>query len=510
MRGREAGEQPGERALERVRVVDQRHVGGERPGSRPARRRRSPRSAIGRTASTARSGAAGRRARRACRARTARPAAGEDDRRRSPSRRSSVRRPAARGPGTWPSGVRRRIPRRSRSSRIAITYLRLVPVASRRAAGVSGARAASAECLGRRARDTSASRRRGRLEDHDPAGPLELADAVGRAAGGAGRLGQGGGAGTARAARGGPSPRRAPGRARAVAARSPGRRTSAPSRTRRPSRPRVVDAGRGGRCRARVPTERRRDGGAPRGRDGPRVRSGLRPPSTRRRRMAASTSRRHPAAIAGAGRRRRSSAPWRSRRAAAIAGADRRPRPRPRARADRARPSGGGARSRGAARRRARRRRRSLRAGRAAQDEPVARRDRDRAGEPERSRRPRRRAGRARPGRSGRRSPRPPRSRGGRAPATGRAWPCAGATRIRSLATTARVVRQDDARDAGRRASTPARLSAVRPGSARSTARRGPGSRGPGPSGRPARAGGWRRGPSRGRAASRSRRRRGP
>ena len=50
----------------------------------------------------------------------------------------TVRR-AARGPGTWPAGVRRRIARRSRSSRIAMTYLRLVPVASRSAAGVSGA-----------------------------------------------------------------------------------------------------------------------------------------------------------------------------------------------------------------------------------------------------------------------------------------------------------------------------------------------------------------------------------
>src|SRR4030095_14643949 len=51
---------------------------------------------------------------------------------------------AARGPGTWPSGVRRSTPRRPRSSRIAITYLRLVPVASRNAAGVSGAAGAGA------------------------------------------------------------------------------------------------------------------------------------------------------------------------------------------------------------------------------------------------------------------------------------------------------------------------------------------------------------------------------
>src|SRR5205085_7305551 len=50
----------------------------------------------------------------------------------------------ARGPGTWPSAVRRSSARRSRSSRIAITYLRLVPVASRYAAGVSGRSAAIA------------------------------------------------------------------------------------------------------------------------------------------------------------------------------------------------------------------------------------------------------------------------------------------------------------------------------------------------------------------------------
>jgi hypothetical protein len=47
------------------------------------------------------------------------------------------------GPGTWPAGVRRRTARRSRSSRIAMTYLRLVPVASRNAAGVSGSSAAN-------------------------------------------------------------------------------------------------------------------------------------------------------------------------------------------------------------------------------------------------------------------------------------------------------------------------------------------------------------------------------
>ncbi len=59
--------------------------------------------------------------------------------------------PGARGPGTWPSGVRRRISLRSRSSRIARTYFRLVPVASRRAAGLKGAaRACSRATAARR------------------------------------------------------------------------------------------------------------------------------------------------------------------------------------------------------------------------------------------------------------------------------------------------------------------------------------------------------------------------
>ena len=101
----------------------------------------------------------------------ARPAAGEDDRGHGgPVTRGAVAMPAAAAdPGTWPSGVRRRIARRSRSARIAITYLRLVPVASRRAAGVSGARRASVE--GRRG-DVAVGRRRigeVRLEDDDPA-----------------------------------------------------------------------------------------------------------------------------------------------------------------------------------------------------------------------------------------------------------------------------------------------------------------------------------------------------
>src|SRR5438034_11649553 len=68
----------------------------------------------------------------------ARPAAGEDD--DADPARCHRPTPAARGPGTCPASVRRRSPRRSRSARMAMTYLRLVPVASRKAAGVSGAR----------------------------------------------------------------------------------------------------------------------------------------------------------------------------------------------------------------------------------------------------------------------------------------------------------------------------------------------------------------------------------
>ena len=80
----------------------------------------------------ARASADRRSARPACRARTAldRPPA----RTIAATRTAVTADPAgagALGPGTWPSAVRRRIPRRSRSSRIAMTYLRLVPVASR-------------------------------------------------------------------------------------------------------------------------------------------------------------------------------------------------------------------------------------------------------------------------------------------------------------------------------------------------------------------------------------------
>ena len=98
---------------------------------------------------------------------------------------------AARGPGTWPAAVRRRIPRRSRSSRMAITYLRLVPVASRKAAGVSGRRAGH---RGRARREIPIGRGRVgevRLEDDDPTAPLEFPDAGRRTGRRPGGLGEG-------------------------------------------------------------------------------------------------------------------------------------------------------------------------------------------------------------------------------------------------------------------------------------------------------------------------------
>ena len=81
-------------------------------------------------------------------------AAGEDDRARDRRSCHQPGRPtsAARDPGTWPSGVRRRTPRRSRSARIAMTYFRLVPVASRNAAGVRGEVAARESAVASRAR----------------------------------------------------------------------------------------------------------------------------------------------------------------------------------------------------------------------------------------------------------------------------------------------------------------------------------------------------------------------
>ena len=130
------GGQAGQRATERNVVLRDRHVRRDvadgplirlrrcrwRPGAGARRRDRA--SGVPRSV------------RRACRDRSA-----TSDRRRgrSPRARSSCRGDRSPRTGTWPSGVRRRMPRRSRSSRIAITYLRLVPVASRYVAGVSGA-----------------------------------------------------------------------------------------------------------------------------------------------------------------------------------------------------------------------------------------------------------------------------------------------------------------------------------------------------------------------------------
>ena len=69
-------------------------------------------------------------------------AATREDQPADAARRHARRPPDRRaGPGTWPSGVRRRIAAPIEVPRIAITYLRLVPVASRSAAGVSGAAA---------------------------------------------------------------------------------------------------------------------------------------------------------------------------------------------------------------------------------------------------------------------------------------------------------------------------------------------------------------------------------
>ena len=106
--------------------------------------------------------------------------------------------------------------------------------------------------------------------------------------------------------------------------------------------------------------------------------------------------------------------------------------------------------------------------GAPAQDEPVARRDRDRCRQAGGWPPPRHRPGRSRRARSGRRRRRPPRSRGGpgreRDPGSG----AARRTRIRSLARTAGSSVRTRPRWRSR-PSMPARLSAVRPGPARST-----------------------------------------
>ncbi len=85
--------------------------------------------------------------------------------------------------GPMTLGVRRRIPRRSRSSRIAMTYFRLVPVASRSAAGASGP--ASGQLQGRPGERAVGRGGVGQvvLDPDDPAARLERPDSLGWTAG---------------------------------------------------------------------------------------------------------------------------------------------------------------------------------------------------------------------------------------------------------------------------------------------------------------------------------------
>ena len=114
---------------------------------------------------------------------------------------------------------------------MAMTYLRLVPVASRKAAGVSGSRAARS----RAGRDEVVVGRAGvgeiRFEDDDPTLPLEGADTIGRAPGRACRRRQ---RRRCRDREGGLESihRGDEGRIRPVVGRESGRRTTSPSRTR--------------------------------------------------------------------------------------------------------------------------------------------------------------------------------------------------------------------------------------------------------------------------------------
>ena len=188
---------------------------------RPARRRRSPRRDRARRAATARleEAPALELGGELVRPEPARRAAGEDD----PADASSGRRVAAtsvldhgrrfergaRGPGTWPSGVRRRIARRSRSSRMRHHVLAARPGRVAKAAGVSGAAAASASAWRCERRGTSERREaRSSSRTDDPALRLEGPDRGRRAAGvDAPRPRAAAAPGRRAAARGGPSPR---------------------------------------------------------------------------------------------------------------------------------------------------------------------------------------------------------------------------------------------------------------------------------------------------------------
>ena len=199
-----------------------------------------------------------------------------------------------------------------------------------------------------------------RLEDDDPAAPLERADAGRRAAGGAGGVGE----------------RRAARRRRARARADPSRRRGLGRARRRPAAVRAVGRGavadrgaRRGRAARRRPRRRGstrgpadRDAAAQRpGGDGASVgRVAAPPPAGRARpRRPSRPRRRCPARRLGrTGRRRGPTTPWRSSRAAAIGRRVARADGRRRARRP-ARRSGGAARSRAAARRRGPSRRRS-------------------------------------------------------------------------------------------------------------------------------------------------------
>ena len=262
----------GERPLERSGVVHQVTPSGTPRialgrGDHHDRRRRPP----GQRRSRGRAAAGRRSARRACRGRTATSARRPGRSRRSArSLRVVPTEPAGRapsGPGTCPSGVRRRIARRSRSSRIAITYLRLVPVASRKAAGVSGARAAIA--MARAARVAVGRHGVGQvgLEDDDPRRPFQRPDA-----GAADRPPRGpprpAAAARAPRARLQPVHRGRQGRVRDPPRRRPGRRTTSPSRTSRPSATSSSTT-----CAAAAAPRPRRDGHRPAERRGGRRRA---------------------------------------------------------------------------------------------------------------------------------------------------------------------------------------------------------------------------------------------
>ncbi len=149
-------------------------------------------------------------------------------------------------------------------------------------------------------------------------------------------------------------------------------------------------------------------------------------------------------------------------------------------------------------------------AARPAQHESVARRDRDRAGQPEDRRRPIHRPGRSRRGRSGSARRRPTRFPGARGRASGRAAAGRGGPGAdRSIATAGSSVRTQPAMELARVDAAEVDRDPSALGRSRRS-RRAPGARGPGPSGRPGPAGATSRGRAARPGACRSRPRRGP